>query len=71
MPNFVTVKEWILEAAAEYGAPMSTRRAKSLAAAWLAIPDPVEYLRLTYDDPVGEYVASRWARYFNRMETAA
>ena len=57
MPTFITVKKWIIEAAAEHGVHMPTRRAKSLAAAWLSMPDPLEYLRITYSDPVGESVA--------------
>lgn len=68
MPSFITVKKWILEAAAEHGAPMSTRRAKSLAAAWLAQPDPLDYLRLTYADPVGESIVRRWMDYTHHME---
>lgn len=71
MPTFITVKKWIIEAAAEFGAPMSTRRAKSLAAAWLSMPDPLEYLRITYHDPVGESVARRWAAFAHHMEAEA
>ena len=71
MPNFITVKKWIIEAAAEHGVHMPVRRAKSLAAAWLSMPDPLEYLRITYSDPVGESVARRWAEFVHHMDVEA
>ena len=54
MPTFVDVKRWILEAAREMGANVSTRRAKSLAGDYLTAleDDPLlRYSVLTYDDP--------------------
>ena len=63
MPSFVDVKRWILEAAREMGANVSTRRAKSLAGDYLTAleDDPLlRYSVLTYDDPTGEQAVRRW-----------
>lgn len=63
MPSFVDVKRWILEAAREMGANVSTRRAKSLAGDYLTglERDPgLRYSVLTYNDPTGEQAVRRW-----------
>ena len=46
---------------------------------WAATPagalvtrkDPLEYLRITYSDPVGESVARRWAEFVHHMDVEA
>lgn len=63
MPTFIEVKKWIIEAAREMGAEMSTRRAKGLAGDYLAAIDADPTLRysvLTYADPTGEAAVRRW-----------
>lgn len=67
IPNFTTVKGWILEAAAESNLVMSVRRAKGLAGEYLAKNDPDAYKRFTYGDPVGEGVARRWMDFKHNM----
>lgn len=60
LPNFTTLKGWILEAAAESNTKMSVRAAKKLAGDYLIQNDPDLHKRITHADPVGEGVASRW-----------
>lgn len=60
LPNFTTLKGWILEAAAESNVKMSVRQAKKVAGDYLTQNDPDLYKRITHLDPVGEGVASRW-----------
>ena len=71
IPNFTTVKGWILEAAAESHLTMSVRRAKELAGEYLAKNDPDAYKRFTYGDPVGEGVARRWMDFKHNFEGLA
>lgn len=71
IPNFTTVKGWILEAAAESNLIMSVRRAKGLAGEYLTRNDPDAYKRFTYGDPVGEGVARRWMDFKHNEELAA
>jgi HKD family nuclease len=66
-PGFVTVKGWILGAAAESNMVMSVRRAKKLAGDYLTRTDPEAYLRITHSDPVGEGVARRWMDFKHNM----
>lgn len=68
IPNFTTVKGWILEAAAESNVVMSTRRAKKLAGDYLTKNDPDAYIRIAYKDPVGEAVARRWMEFKHNLE---
>ena len=68
-PGFVQVKKWILEAAAELGADISVRHAKSLAGDWLAASTHDDYSRLTYADPVGEGVARRWHEFASKTKS--
>jgi hypothetical protein len=70
-PNFVTVKGWILDAAAEANMVMSVRRAKKMAGDYLNRSDPDTYNRLVYADPVGEGVARRWMDFKHNLETGA
>ena len=71
IPNFTTVKGWILEAAAESNLIMSVRRAKGLAGEYLTRNDPDAYKRFTYGDPVGEGVARRWMDFKHNEELTA
>lgn len=68
IPNFTTIKGWILEAAAESHVVMSVRRAKGLAGDYLTKNDPDAYKRFTYGDPVGEGVARRWMDFKHNLE---
>lgn len=63
MPTFIQVKRWILEAAEEMGAEMSTRKAKGLAGDYLTAMDADPMLRysvLTYSDTTGEAAVRNW-----------
>jgi len=71
VPNFTTIKGWILEAAAESNMVMSVRRAKKMAGDYLDRNDPDAYNRLGYADPVGEGVARRWIEFKHNLESVA
>lgn len=71
IPNFTTIKRWILESAAEENMVMSVRRAKKMAGDYLSRNDPDAYSRLTYSDPVGEGVARRWTEFKHNLEAVA
>lgn len=65
MPNFVAVKKWIREAAAETGAQVSERHAKALAGSYMTTVEADSALRFsstTYADPTAEAAVKAWFR---------